>query len=87
MCCLKNEQEAYEHLNKITPNVGAYVATPAGKGTVTAVNLLKGIVSVVVDNDGEKISKDYDTSELKIIKNAHVKIDEKELESLKDLED
>lgn len=87
MCCLKNEQEAYEHLNKITPNVGAYVSTPDGKGTVTAVNLLKGIVSVVVDNDGEKISNDYKTSELKIIKNAHVKVDEKELESLKGLED
>ena len=87
MCCLKNEQEAYEHLNKITPNVGSFVATPDGKGTVTAVNLLKGIVSVVIDDDGDKISKDYAPSDLKVIKSAHVKVDEKELESLKGLED
>ncbi|MGX8692061.1 MAG: PSP1 domain-containing protein, partial [Eubacteriales bacterium] len=34
MCCLKYEQESYEHLLKITPKVGAVVDTKEGRGTV-----------------------------------------------------
>ena len=36
---------------------------------------------------GDKISKDYAPADLKVIKSAHIKVDEKELESLKGLED
>ena len=43
MCCLKNEQAAYESLLKITPKVGAVVVTPDGdKGRVEDVNLITG---------------------------------------------
>ncbi len=42
MCCLKYEQDAYEHLNSFTPNVGATVKTPDGMGIVTDVNLITG---------------------------------------------
>lgn len=42
MCCLKYEQDAYEHLNSFTPNVGATVKTPDGMGVVTDVNLITG---------------------------------------------
>lgn len=50
MCCLKYEQEAYEHLNKITPRVGSYVDTPSGRGTVCDVSLLTGKIKVKMDN-------------------------------------
>ena len=30
MCCLKNEEEAYEELNRSLPNVGTRVKTPDG---------------------------------------------------------
>ena len=35
MCCLKNEQETYEELNKKLPGIGDFVTTPDGlQGTV-----------------------------------------------------
>ena len=49
MCCLKYEQEAYEHLRKTTPRVGAVVTTPKGEGVVTGVDLLPGRVTVRFD--------------------------------------
>ena len=87
MCCLKNEQEAYEELIKITPNVGALVSTPDGKGTVNNVNLLKSIINVSIEKDGENVYKDYDVKDIKIIKNASVKVNAREEEELKKLED
>ena len=46
MCCLKYEQEAYEHLIKTMPKVDAAVDTPKGKGSVAEVNLLRRTVKV-----------------------------------------
>ena len=46
MCCLKYEQEAYEHLIKTMPKVDAPVDTPRGKGNVAEVNLLRRTVKV-----------------------------------------
>lgn len=66
MCCLKNEEEAYEDLNSKLPNVGDFVTTQDGfKGEVQSVSVLKQRVKVVItkDND-EKEVKDYHTSEL-----------------------
>ena len=55
MCCLKNEQETYEYLNKKLPNVGDTVTTPEGiKGEVQSVNVLRQLVKVIVDIDDEK---------------------------------
>ena len=42
MCCLKYEQNTYDHLNKITPNVGSTVKTAEGLATVIDVNLVTG---------------------------------------------
>ena len=40
MCCLKNEQETYEELNKKLPGLGDTVTTPDGlQGTVQSVNV------------------------------------------------
>ena len=88
MCCLKNEQAAYEDLIKKTPGVGSLVKTPDGKGIVNAVSILKGIVSVAVENGTEKEIKDYHTDEIKILKKAVIKNEEKvDMKSLKQLED
>lgn len=42
MCCLKYEQESYEHLISVTPGVGATVKTENGVGIVADVNLITG---------------------------------------------
>ena len=67
MCCLKNEEEAYEELNSNLPNVGDYVTTPDSlKGEVQSVSVLKQIVKVIVtlEND-EKEIRDYKVEELR----------------------
>ncbi len=87
MCCLKNEQEAYEDLIKRTPGVGSLVKTPDGTGKVTAVSLLKGIVTVNVGTEEESQIKTYKAKELKVIKKAvHKDVDISDLDELKELE-
>ncbi|MBR3642822.1 MAG: stage 0 sporulation family protein [Lachnospiraceae bacterium] len=66
MCCLKNEEETYEELNKKLPNVGDTVTTEDGlKGEVASVNVLRQLVRVIVDVDDEKEIKEYKASELR----------------------
>ncbi|MFG6336769.1 MAG: stage 0 sporulation family protein [Lachnospiraceae bacterium] len=49
MCCLKNEEETYEELNRKLPNVGDFVTTDDGlKGEVQSVNVLRQLVKVIV---------------------------------------
>jgi len=87
MCCLKNEQEAYEDLIKRTPGVGSLVKTPDGQGQVTAVSLLKGLVTVSVGKDEDAQIKTYHRDELKVIKKAVRKDDDAaDLSELKELE-
>ena len=74
MCCLKNEQETYEYLNKKLPAVGDYVTTPDGlKGEVSSVNVLRQLVKVLVDVNDEKEIQEYKVEELKF-KPRHKKI-------------
>lgn len=67
MCCLKNEEEAYEELNSNLPNVGTRVKTPEGlSGEVQSVSVLKQRVRVlVVQENDEKEMREYAASELK----------------------
>ena len=46
MCCLKYEQDAYEYLASLTPEVGALVQTADGAGVVTEANLVTGALYV-----------------------------------------
>lgn len=87
MCCLKNEQDAYEDLLRRTPAVGSIVSTPDGKGNVTNTNLLKSLITVAIEKDDEKIIKEYKLDEIKIIKKVNVKIDDADEKELKGLED
>ncbi len=88
MCCLKYEQEAYEDLLKTTPHQGATVKTPDGKGVVESVNLLKGKLRVSVDGEKEKVVKEFDVKEVKLLKNSRKEeADQIDEEILKTLED
>ena len=59
MCCLRYEQEAYEELVKNVPKQGAFVETPAGYGTVTQINLLRQLVKVKLDGEGDDTVRTY----------------------------
>lgn len=66
MCCLKNEEEAYEELNSKLPGIGDFVMTRDGfKGEVQSTNVLKQLVKVVIslEND-EKEIREYPVEEL-----------------------
>lgn len=66
MCCLKNEQETYEYLNRKLPGVGDIVTLPDGmKGEVSGVNVLRQLVKVLVDVNDEKEMREYPVEELK----------------------
>ena len=67
MCCLKYEQEAYEELVKNVPKVDSFVQTPAGKGAVIDVNLLRGRVKVRIDDQYDNPVKVFDASEVEVL--------------------
>ena len=86
MCCLKNEQNAYEALLKITPKVGAIVVTPDGdKGRVEDANLITGKLRVKTDKSEVPVT--LDRSEVKLLKDAEIRVNKDELRALKNLED
>ena len=66
MCCLKNEQETYEELNKNLPGTGDTVTLPDGlQGTVHSVNVLRQRVKVIVEVNDEKEIQEFSVNELK----------------------
>jgi len=67
MCCLKYEEAAYEDLVKKAPKVDAFVETPAGKGTVTSVNLLRGNVKVRLEDGVDTTLKTFTFDELHVL--------------------
>lgn len=91
MCCLKNEQETYEYLNKKLPGVGDKVTTPEGlKGEVQSVSVLRQLVKVIVDVNDEKEIREYNAQELKFKpkqnKKEKIKLSQEELKALAELE-
>ncbi len=86
MCCLKYEQDAYEDLLKHTPKVGAFVNTPEGKGNVEDVNLLTGMLKIRLIKSPESGLRIFNKSEVKLIKDGSLKLSDKELKELKNLE-
>lgn len=86
MCCLKNEQNVYEELLKITPKIGAIVVTPDGdKGRVEDVNLITGKLRVKTEKSEVPVT--LDRSEVKLLKDGNIKLNKDELKALKNLED
>lgn len=91
MCCLKNEEETYEELNRKLPNVGDFVTTEDGlKGEVHSVNVLRQLVKVIVDKDDEKEIQEYKVEQLRFkrkhSKNHKVDVSDAELKELEKLE-
>lgn len=89
MCCLKNEQETYEYLNSTLPEINEYVSTKDGlRGEVQSVSVLRQIVKVKVDVNGEKELREYKVNELKFKQKKHkVKVSAEEIKKLSVLED
>lgn len=91
MCCLKNEEETYEELNRRLPNVGDFVTTEDGlKGEVQSVNVLRQLVKVIVNVDDEKEIQEYKVEQLRFKrkhnKNRKMDVSEAELKELEKLE-
>ena len=86
MCCLKYEQEAYEHLLRVTPKVGAIVQTREGKGVVSDVNLLTGMLKVSLDRNPDAAPISVNRHDVTVIKDGKIKIDRAEIEAFKGIE-
>lgn len=88
MCCLNNEEEIYEELNKKLPNVGDYVTTEDGlKGEVQSVNILRQLVKVLVEVNDEKELKEYKAEQLRFKKRHKNRKDHASVEELKELKE
>lgn len=86
MCCLKYEQESYEHLLRHTPKVGAVVETREGRGTVIENNLLTGLLKIRLDRRADAAPVVYERHDVKLIRDAQIRVDKAELDSLKGIE-
>lgn len=89
MCCLKNEQEIYEELNKKLPGIGDTVTTKEGlQGKVHSVSVLRQHVRVLVEVNDEKEIRDYKVEDLRFRpRKKKMKLSEEEFWELKALED
>ena len=80
MCCLKNEEEVYEELNKKMPSVGDIISTVDGTGEILSTNVLMQTVKAAVrkkENDPPTIDF-YPVDEIKVIKAKRRKKHEEE---------
>ena len=68
MCCLGNEEEVYEELNKKLPGVGDLVdLADGGRGEVHSIGILKQLVKVVVELPGdEKEIREYPAEDVTV---------------------
>lgn len=86
MCCLKYEQEAYQDLLRSTPTVNSLVMTPEGRGVVTDVNLLTGILHIKLDSDQDTMTRVYPVDQVRVLRSGKVHVNRDEMEKLKELE-
>ncbi len=86
MCCLKYEQDTYEHLLRHTPKVGAIVETAEGRGTVIENNLITGMLKIRLDRRPEAAPVVIERHQVKLIKDAQIKLEKSEIEALKGIE-
>lgn len=86
MCCLKYEQNAYEHLLKITPKPGAIVETADGAGTVVDFSLLTGKLKVQLHDNPDAPPRFFHRRDVKLVRDSRIKVAKEEIEALKDIE-
>ena len=79
MCCLKYENEVYEHLLAKMPTVGTIVLVPEGRGTVVEVFTIVEMVKVKVrlEDDTEDLIN-YKVDEIIITKDRDPQYEEKD---------
>ena len=87
MCCLKYEQDCYEELLKITPKIDAYVETAEGKGVVVETNILTGVIKVKLDKKQDAPPITVKRDEVRVLKDAKIRVNRDEIAALKGLED
>ncbi len=87
MCCLKYEQDCYEELLKITPKIDAYVETAEGRGVVVETNILTGVIKVRLDKKQDAPPITVKRDEVKVLKDAKIRVNRDEIAALKGLED
>ncbi len=69
MCCLKNEADTYEELNKNLPRPGDEVEGRDGlQGQVESVNILRQTVRILVEVDDEKEYHEYGVEDITILR-------------------
>ena len=87
MCCLKHEEDTYEELNRNLPYVGDFVTADDGKkGEVHSVNVLRQLVKVIVEEDGEKEIQEYRADQLRFKHRKRNSKNDVSAEELKELE-
>ncbi len=93
MCCLKNEEDVYEELNRMMPGIGDYCKAKDGlEGEVSSVNILRQTVKILVEVNDEKEVHEYKLEELDTIKkkqkkkNNNGKKNSQEYQEMKELE-
>ncbi len=86
MCCLKYEQDAYEHLLHVTPKIGAIVDTKMGRGEVIDMNLLTGKLTVKLEKNPDAAPQVFHRREVKLIKDVKITVAKEELDALKGIE-
>ena len=87
MCCLKYEQDTYEELLKITPFAGAYVECAEGRGVVEESNLLTGKLKIKLDKNKDAPPVSADRGDVRVIRDAQIRLERDEINALKGLED
>ena len=69
MCCLKNEADTYEELNRNLPRVGDEVQGNDGfAGQVESVNVLRQTVRILTEVDDEKEYHEYPVEEITVLR-------------------
>ncbi|HCF82417.1 MAG TPA: stage 0 sporulation protein [Ruminococcaceae bacterium] len=86
MCCLKYEQNCYEDFLRTTPKIGAFVDTAEGRGVVQDANLLTGMLTIKLEKKPD-VPFVVNKEEVKVIKDAQIKLNRDEIKALKGLED
>lgn len=51
LCCLSYENDQYKQMKAVMPKLGQKTDTPHGMGTVVSLQLLKGLVTVLLDEE------------------------------------
>lgn len=54
LCCLSYENDQYRQMKAVMPKLGQKTETPLGPGTVVSLQLLKGLVTVLLDADNQE---------------------------------